>query len=55
MLVFLWMCVATSAFMPHGDRVVKYYTAAIEDYYDTVLGEAPQAPSVLKKRAARAV
>jgi hypothetical protein len=55
MLVFLWMCVATSAFVPNGDRVVKYYTAAIENYYDTVLGEQPQAPPVaIKRRAARA-
>jgi hypothetical protein len=54
MLVFLWMCVATTAFVPNGDRVVKYYTAAIEHYYDNVLGEAPQSPAVQKKRAARA-
>jgi hypothetical protein len=48
------MCVATSAFVPNGDRVVKYYTAAIENYYDNVLGEAPQSPIVQKKRVTRA-
>ena len=54
MLVFLWMCVATSTFVPHGDRVVKYYTAAIENYYDNVLGEAPPLPAGVKRRFARA-
>jgi hypothetical protein len=48
------MCVATSTFVPNGERVVKYYTAAIENYYDNVLGEAPQSPIVQKKRATRA-
>ncbi|MGE3303070.1 MAG: hypothetical protein AB7M12_08135 [Hyphomonadaceae bacterium] len=48
MLVFLWMCVATSAFFPHGDRVVSYYTAAVEDYFDTMLGE-PARPAGLPR------
>jgi hypothetical protein len=38
MLIFLWMCVATAAFVPNGDRVVKHYTAAMETYFDSVLG-----------------
>ncbi len=54
MLVLLWLCVATSAFVPNGDRVVKYYTAAMENYYDNVLGDPPQAPVAIKRRAARA-
>lgn len=37
MLVFLWMCVATSAFMPNGDSVVKCYTNAVESYYSAML------------------
>jgi hypothetical protein len=41
MLIFLWMCVATAAFVPNGDRVVTYYTAAMEDYFDTMLGDQP--------------
>jgi hypothetical protein len=39
MLIFLWMCVATAAMMPNGDRVVTYYTAAMEDYFDHMLGD----------------
>ena len=50
MLVFLWMCVAASAFVPNGDRVVTYYTAAIENYFDSVIGE--EAPAPKARRAA---
>jgi hypothetical protein len=54
MLVFLWMCVATAAFVPHGDRVVTYYTAAMEDYFDTMLGEpARGAEPARRVRASR--
>jgi hypothetical protein len=53
MLIFLWLCVATSAFIPNGDRMVTYYTAAMEDYFDTVLGEPPRLAAPLPwKRAA---
>ncbi len=47
MLVFLWLCVATSAFVPNGDRMVSYYKAAVEDYFDTVLNEPARRPAPL--------
>jgi hypothetical protein len=41
MFIYLWLCV-TASFMPHGDRVMTYMNAAIEDYFDTVMDDQPK-------------